>query len=157
MRLSSQRPSQSWSPIAGAQDADLELPLALHDLGVRALDRQPCLHAGRRVALDDLAPDDVVGADRAVVGALRCGEADLGPAEWPALLEERVFLLDAEHRFLVGVLLGDLDARRPGVRRVRREVGEQDLAEHEHVLAAPERVGHDEHGLQDAVGTLPGA
>ena len=55
--------------------ADLELPLAGHHLGVGAGDRQPGVDARLGVLLDDVAADDLVGADAAVVRALRLGEA----------------------------------------------------------------------------------
>jgi len=48
------------------------------------------------VAFDHLAPEDLVGADAAVVVALRRGEAALGPSQRMVALEERVFLLDPE-------------------------------------------------------------
>ena len=57
--------------------------------------------------LDDVAAEDLVGADAAVVEGLRRGEAVRREAERAAVLEERVLLLDAEQRLLVGVLLGD--------------------------------------------------
>lgn len=55
--------------------ADLELPLRLADLGVGARDLDAGVDAGAQVALDNVALDDAAGADAAVVGALRGGEA----------------------------------------------------------------------------------
>ena len=57
-----------------AERADLELPLAGHDLGVGAGDLEAGVEAGLRVLLDDLATDDAAGADAAVVRALRLGK-----------------------------------------------------------------------------------
>ena len=69
--------------------------------------REARVEARVEVRLDDVAAEHLVGADTAVVEALRRGEAALREAERAAVLEERVLLLDAEQRLLVRVLLGD--------------------------------------------------
>ncbi len=79
-----------------AHRADLELPLAGHDLGVDAGDAQAGVEAGVEVRFDHRAAEDLVGADAAVVAALRRGEAVLGEAQGPRAVEEGVLLLDAE-------------------------------------------------------------
>ncbi len=56
--------------------------------------------------LDDVAAVDLIGADAAVVEALRRREAAGREAERVGLLEERVLLLDAEQRLLGRELLG---------------------------------------------------
>ena len=84
--------------------ADLELPLAGHDLGVDAGEVEAGLQAGVEVGLDDVTAVDLVGADAAVVAALGGREAAEGEAVGATVLEERVLLLDAEDRLLVGVL-----------------------------------------------------
>ena len=56
------------------QRPDLELPLAGHHLGVDARDAEPGLEARVEVRLDDVAAEHLVGADAAVVEALRRGE-----------------------------------------------------------------------------------
>ncbi len=76
------------------------------------------------------------------------------PAERPAVLEEGVLLLDAEHRLLVGVLLDHRAQLGPGVGRVGGEVGELDLAHHQLVVGAAQGVGTDEHGPEHAVGVV---
>ena len=82
MRWSSQRATCRWSlTVERVGGADLELPLAGHDLGVGALDHQAGVDARLGVLLDDLAADDAAGADAAVVRALRGGEAAGGEAE----------------------------------------------------------------------------
>lgn len=101
---------------------------------------------------DDLAAEDLVGADAAVVATLRGGEAAEREAQRAALLEEGVLLLDAEPRLLVGELLGHLDERGAGVAGVRGHVDVEDLAEHQHVAAAADRVRAGEHRLEHAVG-----
>ena len=58
-----------------AERADLELPLAGHDLGVDAGDAEAGVEARLEVRLDDVTAEDLVGADAAVVEALRGGEA----------------------------------------------------------------------------------
>ena len=140
-----------------ADGADLELPLAGHDLGVDARDVEAGGEAGVEVGLDDVTAEHLVGADAAVVAALRGGEAALREPVGAALLEEVVLLLDAEDRLLVLVLVGDRDAGGAGVARVRRHVDVEDLAEHEDVVATTDGVGAREHGLQDAVGLVAGS
>ena len=69
-----QQPAGDVQVVADGQRvgrADLELPLAGHDLGVGALDHQAGIHARLGVLLDDLAADHPAGADAAVVRALR--------------------------------------------------------------------------------------
>ena len=100
-----------------AQRADLELPLAGHHLGVDARDAEAGVEARLEVRLDDVTAEHLVGADAAVVEALRRGEAVRREAERAAVLEERVLLLDAEQRLLVGVLLGDRTELGPRVGR----------------------------------------
>ena len=105
-----------------------------------------------QVLLDDLAAEDLVGADAAVVAALRGREAALGEAERARALEEGVLLLDAEDRLLGGELLGDLAQRGAGVGLVRGDVDVEDLAQHQDVVAAADRVGAGDDRLEDAVG-----
>src|SRR5690606_15815732 len=81
--------------------ADLAAPRAAHQLGVDAGDLQAGGEAAVEVQLDDVAAEHGLGADAAVVVALRGGEAALGEAERTAALEEGVLLLDAEPRVLL--------------------------------------------------------
>jgi hypothetical protein len=53
--------------------ADLELPLAGHDLGVGAGDLDTRVEAGLVVGLDDVTEDDLAAADTAVVRTLTVG------------------------------------------------------------------------------------
>ena len=101
------RHPQLVGDVERAQRADLELPLTGHHLGVDAGDREPGFETRVEVLLDDVAAEHLVGADTAVVEALRRGEAALGEAVRAPALEERVLLLDAEQRLLAGELLGD--------------------------------------------------
>ena len=55
----------------GVGRADLEFPLAGHDLGVGAGDGQTGIDAGLRVLLDQVAAVDLHRADAAVVRTLR--------------------------------------------------------------------------------------
>src|SRR5205085_9863570 len=84
-----------------AQRADLELPLAGHDLGVDAREAESGLEARLEVGLDDLTTEDLVGTDAAVVDALRRRDPDVGEADRAAVLEEVVLLLDAEQGLLI--------------------------------------------------------
>ena len=63
---------------------------------------------------DDRSAEDFVGADAAVVAALRGGEAVVWPAERLDAVEEGVFLLEPEPRVVVRVVLGDLARTRRG-------------------------------------------
>ena len=119
MRYRSQRASHSSSAMSGAAErSDLELPLPRHDLGVRADDVDAGAHAGVGVRFDDVAAEDFVRADAAVVAALRRGEAVIGPAERTVAFEERVLLLDAEPGVVLLVLLGHLAQARARVARM---------------------------------------
>ena len=142
----------------GAHRADLKLPLAQHHLGIGARDGQAGGQAGIGVSLHDLATGDLDRTHPAVIRTL--GGGVVVPGSWPphrsALLEERVLLLHAEPRLLVGVALGHLDCGRPPVGRVRlHRVGHQHLAQHQLVVAAPDRVGGDEHRAEHAIAVGP--
>ncbi len=132
--------------------ADLELPLARHDLGVDAGDGEARRQAVVQVLLDDVAAEDLVGAHTAVVTALRGGEAALGEAERTVPVEERVLLLDAEDGLLARELLGDRAQRGAGVGLVRSHVDVEDLAQDEDVVTAADRVRTREDRLEDPVG-----
>ena len=156
-----QQPATDVEVIADGQRvgrADLELPLAGHDLGVGAFDHQTGIDARLGVLFDDLAADHAAGADAAVVRALRGGEAVLREAERRAVgLEHRVFLLDAVDHLILGVLLGDLLAAGAGVGGVRLHVGGvEHVAQHQDVVATAQRIGTGEDGAQHAVAVLAG-
>lgn len=112
---------------------------------------RPHGEAAVEVQLDDLATEDLLGADAAVVAALRGREAALGEAERARALEEGVLLLDAEDRLLSGELLGDRAQQGAGVRDVRRAVDLVDLAQDEDVVAATDRVREGRDRLKNAV------
>lgn len=58
------------------------------------------------MSLDNVAAENFVGAYTAVVGPLRSGESVLRPTERVHIVvEQRVFLLDAEPRLLIGCQL----------------------------------------------------
>ncbi len=117
---------------------------------------QSRLHAGHGVALHDFAARHLVAADAAVVRTLGSREPSLGPAQRTAVLEEGVFLLNAEHRLLVGVLLGHGRTLVAGVGRVGRQVGQEDLAHDELVALVPQRVRAHEDRLQHTVRVVAG-
>ena len=122
---------------------DLELPLSRHHLCVD-------------VFFDYWPSKNLVRTHAAVVPALRGWESIVRPSERLEAVEERVLLLDAEPHVKIGVLLGRLCACRPGVRGVRGEVGKEDFAHHQDVVAASYRVWAGEHRPQDTVGILAG-
>merc|ERR1719198_1203172 len=128
---------------AGARP-DLVLPLSGHHLAVDAGDVDAGVEARLVVRLDHCATKGVLGADGAVVRALRARLAVLWPAVRRLLvgLEEGVLLLDAEPRLVARNLVHDLvgvharvgrDRRAEAARPVR--VGLVAVAEHEDVRA----------------------
>ena len=133
----------------GALAEDLELPLALSDLGIDALDVDSGVEADVDVLLDDLAGHraDVLVADAGVVRALGLGEAARGEAKGRAVLEEEVLLLEAEPGARI---IRDGGAGVRGVGDAGVEVG---LAHHEHAVLAG-GVREDRDGLQHDIGAL---
>ena len=147
-----QQPAGDVQVVADASSAsagaDLELPLAGHDLGVGALDHQPGVDARLGVLLDDLAADRRGRCRRrSSTGPAGRGSRSVGEAERRAVgLEHRVLLLDAVDHLLLGVLLGDLLAARRGCWSACgfMSAALQHLAQHQDVVAAAERVGAGE-------------
>ena len=142
-----------------AERADLELPLPGHDLGIGARDRQAGVDAGLRVDLDDLAAHDAVGADAAVVRALRGRHPAAGREAERRTVEtqHRVFLLESEPHLVVGVLLLDASGGSARVGGMRAHVGgQQHLAHHQDVAATADRVVTLEDRAQHAVGLVAG-
>src|SRR3954447_5901674 len=94
---------------------DLELPLALRDLGVDPLEVDAGSQAQVDVRVDDLARDvaDVLVPDARVVLALGCGEALAREPERDAVAVEEVLLLEPEPRARV-VRDGGAGVRRMG-------------------------------------------
>jgi hypothetical protein len=76
------------------------------------------------VRLNHFTPEDLVGADAAVVAALGSGESLLGEAQRPGAGEEGVLLLEAEPVILVLELFCQHGAFGARIRRVRRHVDE---------------------------------
>lgn len=137
--------------------ADLVLPLSGHDLGVGAGDVDAGVQAGLVVGVDDVAAEDLAGADTAVVGALGPGEAVLGPAIGPAVdVEERVLLLEAEPKLLRGVRLHKDVGVAAEVIRVGLAVGAPRLAHDEDVVTETERVRVEGDGAEVDIGIVAG-
>ncbi len=139
-----------------AAGADLELPLAEHDLGVDAVDLEPRRQAGAQVLLDEPASVDLVRPHAAVELSLGRRVAGIGPAERSAAAEQGVLLLDAEPRLRGLAELDDRAQQGAGVGAVRRTVGVVHLAQHEQVAAAADRIRAGERRLQDAVALVAG-
>eukprot|EP00964_Phaeocystis_antarctica_P126984 scaffold90645_cov63-Phaeocystis_antarctica.AAC.3 len=142
--------------------ADLELPLARHDLGVGARDGDLREEARLVVRVGDGAAVGAVGAGGAVVRPLRAGVAALGPAERGDLveIEQGVLLLETKPRASalldIALRLSDegLGGRRAGVGgqgRATRGVG---VAQHQDVVAATEGVGVDSLRVDDHLGVI---
>jgi len=105
--------------------------------------------------------EDFIGADAAVVAALRRGEAVVRPAQGTVSVEEGVLLLDAEPGLLLFVLLGHFAQVGAGVAPVHRAVRIEHFAEDEDVAVAVQRVGDlldgTEHQIAEMAGGLAGA
>lgn len=125
----------------GDSNIYLEFPLRRHHLGVGPRDLHAGIEAGSVVSLDDLAADHLIGADAAVIGALRTGEAVLRPTKRPAIeIQESVLLLDAEPGILVLDGFHRLVRNASLVRLRRRLVAVVGVAEHEFVFTATEGI-----------------
>ncbi|RUP44708.1 hypothetical protein BC936DRAFT_149102 [Jimgerdemannia flammicorona] len=138
--------------------ANLVLPLAGHNFGVDTRDGHASEQAGAVVSLNDVATENLIGANTAIVGALGTGETARGPAEWGLAvgLEESVLLLDAEPGVLIGVGVHDLLGVGAVVSLVWGTVGVVSLAEDEDVVALAEGVGEDGDGLEEDVRVVAG-
>merc|ERR1712060_137904 len=138
--------------------ADLVLPLARHDLRVRAGDRNACVEASLVVCFHDRAAERTIRACAAVVRTLRSRVATSRPAQrCPAIfLEEGVLLLDAEPWLLSHLLVEDGLGRISSVGRDRLHLRRQAVAQHENVVAAAERICEDCHWSQEHLGVVPG-
>ena len=71
--------------------------LSGHNFGIGARDVDPGVEASSVMSLYDVSAVDLVGANSAVVGALRSGETILWPSEGMlVLIQKGVLLLDSE-------------------------------------------------------------
>jgi len=140
-----------------AARADLELPLAGHDLSVGAADLDSGVEAGLVVGLNDVPSKDAVSAHSAVVGSLGGRVSSLGPAIGMAVgLEEGVLLLDSEPGFVVLALLKDLGGMVARVGGMGGSVVLQAFAHHQDVVSATEGVAEDGGGLDKDIGVVSG-
>ncbi len=145
------REPQLIADLGGVQRPDLEFPLAGHDLGVDPGDLESGLQAGIEMRLDDLTAEDLIRADAAVVAALGRREAAVRKPEGPRAAEERVFLLDAEPRVERRETQCHVGVRAAHVRGVRLPAHEHDLAQHQEIVPAADRIRAREYRLEDAV------
>jgi hypothetical protein len=155
IRNSSHRATHSWSPIAGGagrRSGTPTGPSSPRRWCPRCRARPSCRpRCGARRCRDRAS---CRRPRRSSTGPGEPGSRSGQPSGRP-VLEERVLLLDAEHRLLVGVLLGRRHAGGPGVGGMGVKSVSCTSHMHELVVGAPQRVGTDEHGLQDAVGVVP--
>ncbi len=137
--------------------ADLELPLGGHDLGVGAGDEKAGVEAGLVVSLDNIAHNDLGGADTAVVRTLGRGETADGPAERTVVeVEHGVLLLETEPGLVLGVGLHHLGALVAVVELVGGAIGVPALGENNDVGAATEGIRVDGAGTEVDVRVLAG-
>lgn len=136
---------------------DLELPLCRHDLGVGAGDLDAGIEAGLVMRLDDVAAEDLAGADTTVIRAL----GSRVPVHWPAVwairhVEQGVLLLEAEPRLLGLVRLHQLRGLVAVVVLVGGSIGIPALAQDEDVGVTAHWVGEDGDGAEVDVGVATG-
>ena len=135
--------------------ADLELPLPRHDLGVGARDVQARLDAPGGVLLDDVAAVDAQRAHTAVIRTLGAGEPVGREARGPLRdrVEHGVLLLETEPEVLIAVLVEDRPQLGPHIGGVRlHRLGQERLAHHHDVVAAPQRIRAGVDRLQHDIG-----
>lgn len=135
----------------------LKLPLRRHNLGIAAGDFHPGIQTGPIVSLDDLTTDHFVGANAAIIGALRAREAVLGPTKRPAIeIQQSVLLLDTKPGILILDRLHRLVRAIPLIRFRRRLVAVIRVAENELVVTATEWIIVNGHRVQEyiAVGAI---
>mmetsp|Transcript_21456 Transcript_21456/g.54623 ORF Transcript_21456/g.54623 Transcript_21456/m.54623 type:complete len:350 (-) Transcript_21456:230-1279(-) len=148
--------------------AHLVLPLRGQHLAVHAADVDASEQAAAVVHLGDVAADGHAGAGGAVVGALGCGVAALGPAQRPlgGSVEQRVLLLNAKPGLLgLGLLhhLGAGGARvgGDGLQGRHGAIGQHAgglvrVAHDEDVVTATEGILEDGAGNQVHLGVVAG-
>ena len=98
----------------------------------------------------------VTDADGRVSAELVGVDTDVDVRPSDVASHEGVLLLHAEPALVLGVLLGDRPQRGAGVGRVRIHLGIEDLAEHELVVAAADRILDRVDRLEYAVGLAAG-
>ncbi len=133
--------------------ADLEFPLAGHDLGVGAGDLETSFDAPVGVQFDQVAPVNLESAYAAVVRPLWCRETVWREARWPTCvrIDQGVFLLEAEPWLLVAVLVLCLACSCTSVGRDWRSVDVHRLAHHKNVVATTDWIVELCDGLENDV------
>ena len=142
--------------LEGSSRANLELPLAGHDLSVDTTDLQTCLDASVHVCLNEGSPVHSLKTHSTVEGALGVRETSLGPSvDLAGLVEHGVLLLESKEGLLrQHIRAQDVLNLAASVGFMGGAVGVQDLAEYQYVVLATDGVRAGEHGVQDAVGEL---
>lgn len=135
----------------------LKFPLGGHHLRVGATDLHPRVETSLVVGLHDVPPVHLIRSNPTVIGALRAGEAVVGPAVGVAVdAQQRVLLLHPEPGVAVLHQVHDFLAGVPQVGLCRLPVVLEHFAQHQLVGVQAKRVpehadGHQEHV---AVGAL---
>lgn len=125
--------------------ANLELPLGRHDLGVGAGDADAGVQAGLVMCLDDIAAEDLAGADTTVIWALWSRVTIYWPSIRPVgHVEKGILLLKTEPRLLVLVRLHEFRGLMTMVILVWGSIWIPTFTENEDVWGAAHWVG--EHG-----------
>lgn len=135
--------------------AHLELPLGRHNLGICAANLHSGIETRLVVRLHDIAAENLVRSYAAVVRTLRSRIATLRPAQRLLVkVKQRVLLLNAEPRLLVGHLTGGFGARMSAVALARRLVELEGFAHDEDVVPALKGIAVDRHRMQVRVRVL---
>jgi len=133
---------------------DLELPLALHHLGVDPFDVQPGLKAQLHVLFDQCSADRFAGTNAAIIRPLRCRVTGGGKAHRLLSLgvPQGVFLFETEPKIIVVFI-----DRGTTVGTMRRAVSIQDFAHYQEAVSA-QAIGvvADKNGLEHQIGTPTG-
>jgi hypothetical protein len=137
---------------------DLKLPLAGHHLGVHTADRDSRIKASSQVLLDKITTEDLIGSHTAVERALLGRITSHGPAEWLAVFEESVLLLDTEEGIMIESLRDNITESYAGVRSVWSSVGVEHLAKNKDVnsfmILLPGRIKDHAHGNQHTIASI---
>ena len=135
--------------------ADLEFPLARHDLGIEAVVAEPRFDAEASVRFRDLTTEGAVGPDAAIVRPLRERQAGFRKTQRAAILQQRVLLLEPDPGiFAVDAGVHQVAQVRAGVGGVRRAVGVEHFAQDEIVAALTGGIAHDPHRDQRAIAVM---
>lgn len=123
--------------------------LSRHDFCVGARDIDTSVKCSTIMSFDNITSENLVGSYTAIVRALRTGEAILWPAErMEIVIEQRIFLLNAEPGFIFGSRGHGFKAGITVIRLCRFFVVFVGVAEDKPVVAQTERISVNGHRVE---------